>query len=73
MMPMQFDAFISYARADKTAAVHPFALTRVTAVSPKPLRAVTATANGVVTAGDDGTDRRRLFPVRRRKVCCWPG
>ena len=44
------------ASADKTAAVQPFALTRITAVSPKPLRAVTATANGshVITAGDDG-------------------
>ena len=45
------------ASADKTAAAHAFALTRVAAVSPKPLRAATATANGshVVTAGDDGT------------------
>lgn len=42
--------------ADKTALVHPSALTRLVAVSPKPLRAVTVTANGshVLTAGDDG-------------------
>src|SRR5262245_6418242 len=44
------------ASADKTAAVHPIALTRTVTASAKPLRAVTATANGshVVTAGDDG-------------------
>src|SRR5262249_43596043 len=44
------------ASADKTAAVHPFALLRVVPASAKPLRALTATANGshVVVAGDEG-------------------
>jgi WD40 repeat protein len=44
------------ASADKTASVQSYSLTRVVPVSPKPLRALVATADAahVVTAGDDG-------------------
>lgn len=44
------------ASADKTGVVSPFAMTRVAAVSPKPLRAIIATPDAarLIVSGDDG-------------------